>query len=121
MPDKLSRLKSLSSAKVTSTAKPVQTAESMAAVVEQLKAISTAQQNSQSAITKSIDQLSKVILLASEEGINIDSIVEAINGLKERLEEKNRIPHDYQIDFERDKHGLFKSGIRLSAVSKKLN
>jgi len=107
---KLDRLKNLSSAKVTGEAKKPQPAES-SQLVDQLKAIAAEQKSSRESITKAIDQLSKVILLTAEEGFDMDAIVKAINGLKGQMSESSRMPTDYQIDFERDKHGLFKTGI----------
>lgn len=119
MPD-LNRLKKFDSAK-TKSAEKKQPSVDFGQLVKELQAIAISQQTSQKAITKSIDQLSKVVLLASEEGFDSADIVNAINGLKDRMAEKHRIPADYRIDFERDKHGLFKTGIKLSAVPKKLN
>jgi hypothetical protein len=90
-------------------------------LVAQLKAIAEEQKNSKDSITKAINQLSKVILMAAEEGFDMAAVIEAINGLKGQMSESTRMPTDYQIDFERDKHGLFKTGIKLSAVPKRLN
>lgn len=117
----LDRLKNLSSAKTTGGKKPA--LNDFAQIVKELQAIAMAQQTSQEAIVKSIDQLSKVTLLASEEGVDISKIVEAINGLKDKLVEKNtmKFPSDYEIHFERDRNLLMKSGIRLKSVPSKLN
>lgn len=116
---KLNRLKNLEGSKTTGT-KP-QESTSFAEVVEQLKAITMAQQASQEAVTKSIDQLSKVILLAAEDGVDVSAVVKAIEGLKEQMARKNQ-PLDYEINFERDKNLLMKTGVRLTAhPSRKLN
>lgn len=116
---KLDRLKNLPSAKTTgSPKKPV--SMDFAQVVAELKAISTAQETSQKAITKSIQELSKVILIASEEGVNVESIVEAISSLQDNMAMTSN-PVAYQVDFERDTRGLMKSGIRLVPAKHKLN
>lgn len=115
---KLNRLKKLDGSKTTEVT-PKDT--SMAQVVEQLKAIAMAQQESQEAVTKSIEQLSKVILLAADEGVDVSAVVKAIEGLQEQMARKSQ-PLDYEINFERDKNLLMKSGVRLTAhPSRKLN
>lgn len=94
-----------------------------AQVVKELQAITMAQQESQESITKAINQLSKVIVMATDEGFDVTAVVAAIDGLKDKLSEKEKmkILVDYQIDFDRDKHGLMKTGIRLSAKPQRLN
>lgn len=121
--DKLKRLQGLSSAKTTTNSKSVKV-DGFGELVKELQAITASQQKSQESLVKSLNDLSKVILMAGEEGMNVDSIVEAINGLKDKLAEKEqmpKLPMDYEIHFERDRNLLMKSGIRLKSVPKKLN
>jgi hypothetical protein len=80
---KLDRLKNLPGAKVSGKEKPALKAADLGQLVKELQAISMAQQNSEESITKAINQLSKVVLMASEDGFNMTEIVNAINGLKE--------------------------------------
>lgn len=119
---KLERLKTLPGAKASVKEKPAPTATDLGQLVKELQSITMAQQSSEESITKAINQLSKVVLMASEDGFNMTEIVNAINGLKDMMAEKHRAPFDYEIDFERDQRtGLMKPGIRLSAVPKRLD
>ena len=119
---KLDRLKNLPGAKVSGKEKPALKAADLGQLVKELQAISMAQQNSEESITKAINQLSKVVLMASEDGFNMTEIVNAINGLKEMMVEKHRAPSDYEISFERDERtNLFKTPIILSAKPKRMH
>jgi hypothetical protein len=80
---KLDRLKNLPGAKVSGKEKPASTVTDLGQLVKELQAITVAQQSSEESITKAINQLSKVVLMASEDGFNMTEIVNAINGLKD--------------------------------------
>lgn len=120
---KLDRIKKLESAKTTTNEKRVKV-DGFHELVKELKSITMTQQKSHESLSKSLNQLSQVILSAGENGLDTDNIVDAINGLKDKLAEKQtpRIPMDYEITFERDNNTkLMKSGIRLTSVPRKLN
>jgi predicted HAD superfamily Cof-like phosphohydrolase len=122
--DKLKRFQNLPSAKVTEkdSAKPVKVA-GFGELVEQLEAMTAASVQSQESISKSLAELTQIVAAAAKDGVDIGAVVDAINGLKDKLAEKDKIkmPTDYVINFDRDKHGLMKSGIRLTSTQRKLN
>lgn len=122
MSGKLDRLKGLEGSKTTSKEKPVKL-DGLDQLVAELRAMNLAQKQSQESLVNSLNQLSKVVVMAGDDGVSTDSIVEAINGLKDKLAEKvaPKLPSDYVITFERDKYALMKSGIRLTSVPRKLN
>lgn len=92
-----------------------------AELVEELKSISVAQQKSHEDVTRSLNDIAKLIVMA-EDNPKVDKIIAAINDLKETIAKKNampKLPSDYVIDFERDKNLLMKSGVRLRSVPNK--
>jgi len=117
---KLDRLQKLPGSKVSSK-KPTQS--ELGVLVKELQANALAQKESQAEIAAAIKQLSDIVLLATKEGFDVSEIVNAIKGLKDKVEAKNKssAPLDYEINFERDKYGLMKTGIKLNAVSRRLN
>lgn len=121
--DKLKRFKNLPSAKSTEkdSAKPVKVA-GFHELVKQLQEMTAASLQSQESIVKSLETLTAQVSQASKDGVKLDGIVDAINALRDQLVEKDqmRTPADYVINFERDKHGLMKSGITLKATPKPL-
>jgi len=114
------RLQKLPGSKTVSK-KPTQSELSI--LVKELQAITMAQQESQADIAASIKQLSHVVLSAAKDGFDVSKIVDAIAGLKDKITEKGAMgtAFDYEINFERDKFHLIKTGIKLSAVSRRLN
>lgn len=107
-------------ADVTKRDKSVQV-KGFAELVQELKSISVAQQKSHADVTKSLNDIAKLIVMA-EDNPKVDQIIDAINGLKEMLAKKDavpKLPSDYVIDFERDRNQLMKSGIRLRSVPNK--
>jgi len=119
---KIKRAQGLASAKTTTQSKTVKI-DGFKQLVDELKSITLAQEKSNASLSKSLNQLSQVILTASDSGVDLDSVVKAIDSLKEKLTEKNmpHLPSDYEIHFERDKFNLMKSGIKLTSVQRKLN
>jgi len=122
MSDKIKRAQALQSSKTSINSKNVKV-EGFGDFVKQLQEITLANQTSHKELVSSINQLSKVILMAGEEGMDTSVIVDAINSLKEQMAVKARGPMlDYVVNFERDKNtGLMKSGIRMTAEPKKLH
>ena len=120
MSDKLKRLAKLPG---TKKSKPKPTQTELGVLVKELQALTLAQKSSQADITSAIKQLSQTVLAASKEGFDMSQIVGAIEGLKEKIAEKNAMstPLDYEINFVRDKFGLMETGIKLTAVSRRLN
>ena len=114
----LNRLKKLPGSKISGK-KP--TESELGALVKELQSITMSQQKSQDDIAAAIKQLSQVVMAATKDGFDVHKIVEAIAGLKDKVAEKNQVPLDYKIDFERDGAGRLKTGIELKAVSRKLN
>lgn len=117
---KLKRLAALESAKVTGD-KPKPKADPMAPLMQALQAMHAANKNSQDDMTKAIDQLSKVVVTASENTFDPQPIIAAVQELKDMIKFKVMNPPDYSIDFDRDKFGLMKTGIELNAKKPRLN
>ena len=117
---KLDRLAKLPGSN-TKNKKPTQSELSI--LVKELQANTLAQQESQADIAAAIKQLSQTVLSATKEGFDVSKIVDAIGGLKDKVDAKSAAskPFDYEINFERDKYGLMKTGIKLNAVMRRLN
>jgi len=120
MSSKLERAKRLSSAKVTDTSSTVNV-KGLGQLVDKLEAMKVANLKSQEAITKQLSQLSKVILMAGEEGPDMKPLVDAIRSLEAKIDLKMTAAPSYVIDFERDTNGLFKTGIELNPKQRRLN
>jgi hypothetical protein len=120
MSDKIERAKRLSSAKTTEVSKNVKV-EGFEKLLKELQAITVANHKSQEAITKSLNQLSQVIVMSGQEGIDMKVLVDAIDSLKGSMGAKANPPMDYVVNFDRDKYGLMKSGIQLNSKPKRLN
>ncbi len=125
MSEHLKRYKNLPGAKSTpkdTPAQPVKLA-GFEELVKQLQEMTAASKQSQESLTKSLEQLSAIVASTAEQGVDMAGVIDAINGLKDKLAEKETIkmPMDYEIHFERDRNLLMKSGIRLTSVPKKLN
>lgn len=120
MSSKLERAKKLGSAKVTETASTVNV-KGFAELVAKLEAMKVANLKSQEAITKQLNQLSQVILMSSEEGLDITPLVEAIKSLEAKIDSKTTVAPNYVIEFDRDRNGLMKSGIELNVKQRRLN
>lgn len=120
MSDKIKRAQALSSAKSSVKTNKVQV-EGFADLVDKLQKISVATQKSHEDVMSAIQQLSQVIVMAGEDAPDMAPVVSAIKSLEARMMEKKVIPMDYVLNFERDKFGLMKSGIELTARQKRLN
>jgi ABC-type transporter Mla subunit MlaD len=121
MSSKIERAKRLTSSKTSEVLKSVKVA-GFKELVKELQDIAKANQASQAAITKSIDQLAKVVVMAGEESTDFSAVIAAIEELKEQVAKKVSAPSDYQIDFTRDKRtGLMQSGIKLTAQPKRMH
>ena len=122
MSERLKRIQSLPSSKTTVASKNIKV-EGFAELVKQLQNITVANQKSHEDLVNSINQLSKVIVIASDDGVDTESIVDAISGLKDQMaaKKKGATILDYVVNFDRDSNGLMKSGIRMSAEHRKLN
>jgi len=117
----LKRLKKLPGTNVTSK-KPTQT--ELGVLVKELQANALASKESQADIAAAITKLSLTVMAATKEGFDVSAIIDAIASLKQQVAAKNAAstPLDYEINFERDKFGLMKSGIKLNSVgNRKLN
>jgi len=115
----LNRLKKLPGSKTSGKKKTEP--DSVSPLLEGLKAIKLAQQDSNTDVVEAIKQLSKIVIQASENKFNPDPVINAINELRDLIRLKMLNPLDYKIDFERDGAGRLKTGIELNAVSRKLN
>lgn len=120
MSSKIERAKQLASSKTTVESKNVKV-QGLEEFIKDLHAMAVASQKSQDAMTKSINQLSQVIVMTAEEGPDMESLLEAVKGLKEGMEAKSAVAPDYVIKFDRDRNGLMKSGIQLNTVKRTLN
>ena len=119
----MSNLKRLAKLPGSKASKKVPKQSELGVLVKELQANALANKASQADIAASIKQLSLVVMAATKEGFDVTAIIEAITSLKTKVAEKNAasMPFDYQINFERDKFGLMKTGIQLKAVTPTLN
>lgn len=121
MSEKLNRLKKLPSAQTRVDAKTVKI-DGIAELLAELKALADANQKAQEKTAKAIENLAKTVIAAGDNGLDTQEIINAIGSLKLEVAQEPRAPMDYVVNFERDQRtGLMKSGIRFSAVPKRLN
>jgi len=120
MSSKIERAKRLASAKVTDTSKTVNV-KGFGELVKQLESMKVANLKSQEAITKQLNQLSQVVVMAGEEGTDMSAVVDAIKALEEKIDSKTTVAPSYVIEFDRHKNGLMKSGIEINVKQRRLN
>ncbi|MCP4487741.1 MAG: hypothetical protein GY820_10555 [Gammaproteobacteria bacterium] len=114
---KLKRLKSIAGSETTVDEQLVRVKE-LEGITDLLKEKGKEDTAVQKKLLMAIDNLGKVILASDPD---LSTIVEAITSLKLQVAQDIKPPMDYTINFERDKHGLMKSGISLKAIPKRLN
>ena len=118
---KLDRVKKLDSSKTTVQETNVKIA-GFADLVKELQAATLANQQSHAELIKSMKQLSQVLVMSQDnEMIDLTGVEKALANLQTKMGEKKENHIDVLIDFDRDKYGLMKSGIRMHSNKPKLN
>jgi len=112
---KLNRLKKLPGAVSTVKTNRVKV-EGLTELLEELKAKSSAKDNSQQKILEAIEQLIRSLVSTKPQNTDTSEIVKAIKQLKMEVINNTLPPVDYRVDFERDKNNLMKTGIKLTAM-----
>lgn len=120
MSSKIERAQRLSSAKTSVDSKSVKV-EGFATLVEDIRTLAAANQQSNEKMSKQLNQLSQVILTTGEKGADMSYVIEAIDKLREEIANKVQSSPDYVITFDRDRNGLMKSGIELKSAKRTLN
>lgn len=118
MSDKLNRLAKLPGSKTTKKAEELKI-DGFNELLGKLQQMTELQVQSNENLSKALRELTAVVMKKQAEGMKVDGIIAAIEKLAES--QVRPMPPDYQIDFERDRNHLMKSGIRLTAIKPRLN
>ncbi len=84
-------------------------------LIDQFKQMIAASTKGQVVVLSALRELNDTIRSKKIQGTDVTEIVKALQNLESCYEPMKQC--DYIIDFERDQRGLFKTGIRLRAVT----
>ena len=117
MSDKLDRLQKLPGAKAKKDLKYVKV-EGLQEIMAEMKKMTALAASSNKELIKALQDISKT-LTDGKSPADTQEIIAAIQTLMVKVQPTDTGPISYQVDFDRDRNGLMKSGITFAPVQSK--